>query len=205
MNAKLTLDHAMQAQLDRLVAGDLPENDRRSLLAWLDEDAGRWRACALAFLEAQTWEAATAAWPAAAKTTAAPALPGSSQPQRGRLVLATTFDTGGCRGGAVSRGTPVGAALVAFGSAAGAKSPSRRPRPVRCWRACRSARIPVFPPDCKSPCRRCRRTPRPARRSPNMIASNWSGAASTCRKSCATCRRRSPTAHACSCRSKRCT
>jgi hypothetical protein len=47
------------AQIDRLVSGDLPEPDRRSLLAWLDEEPTRWRACALAFLEAQTWEQAT--------------------------------------------------------------------------------------------------------------------------------------------------
>src|SRR5262245_64910242 len=64
MNAKHSTDRAMQAQLDRLAAGELPENDRRSLLAWLDEDAARWRACALAFLEAQNWEAAAASWPA---------------------------------------------------------------------------------------------------------------------------------------------
>ncbi len=49
---------AMAAQLDRLAAGDLPESDRRSLLAWLDEEPTRWRACALAFLEAQVWEQA---------------------------------------------------------------------------------------------------------------------------------------------------
>src|SRR5262245_46215171 len=55
--------NAMQAQLDRLVGGDLAENDRRSLLAWLDEDASRWRACAVAFLEAQNWEAAAKDWP----------------------------------------------------------------------------------------------------------------------------------------------
>jgi hypothetical protein len=52
-----------QAQIDRLVAGDLPEHERRSLLVWLDEDVGRWRACAIAFLEAQVWEAAAAAAP----------------------------------------------------------------------------------------------------------------------------------------------
>ena len=72
MNTKFTLDDAMRAQLDRLVAGELPENDRRSLLAWLDEDASRWRNCALAFLEAQTWEAASAGWPAAMKAAPAP-------------------------------------------------------------------------------------------------------------------------------------
>src|SRR5687767_11938198 len=60
MTTKPMADNAMQAQLDRLVAGELSENDRRSLLAWLDEDAGRWRMCALAFLEAQVWEAAAA-------------------------------------------------------------------------------------------------------------------------------------------------
>jgi hypothetical protein len=49
----------VSAQIDRLVSGDLPEPDRRSLLAWLDEEPARWRACALAFLEAQAWEQAT--------------------------------------------------------------------------------------------------------------------------------------------------
>ncbi len=48
----------LTAQIDRLVAGELPEHDRRSLLAWLDEEPTRWRACALTFLEAQAWEAA---------------------------------------------------------------------------------------------------------------------------------------------------
>jgi hypothetical protein len=47
------------AQIDRLVSGDLAEPDRRSLVAWLDEEPTRWRACALAFLEAQAWEQAT--------------------------------------------------------------------------------------------------------------------------------------------------
>jgi hypothetical protein len=60
----------MQAQIDRLVAGELPESERRNLLAWLDEDVGRWRACAVAFLEAQTWEAAAAASPLESATTA---------------------------------------------------------------------------------------------------------------------------------------
>ena len=48
----------VSAQIDRLVSGDLSEPDRRSLLAWLDEEPTRWRACALAFLEAQAWEQA---------------------------------------------------------------------------------------------------------------------------------------------------
>jgi anti-sigma factor RsiW len=60
MNNPLLGADVLAAQIDRLVSGDLPESDRRSLLAWLDEEPSRWRACALAFLEAQTWEQATA-------------------------------------------------------------------------------------------------------------------------------------------------
>jgi hypothetical protein len=56
-------DRAMQIQLDRLAAGELPEVERRALLAWLEEDAGRWRACAIAFLEVQSWERALTQWP----------------------------------------------------------------------------------------------------------------------------------------------
>ena len=70
MNESQTIDRAMQAQLDRLVAGELPESERRSLLAWLDEDISRWRACAVAFLEAQTWEAAASGWPLEKATAA---------------------------------------------------------------------------------------------------------------------------------------
>jgi hypothetical protein len=46
------------AQIDRLVSGDLPEADRRRLVVWLEEEPQRWRACGLAFLEAQLWEQA---------------------------------------------------------------------------------------------------------------------------------------------------
>jgi|GEM_PF-2109744 hypothetical protein len=60
MNDRMLGADVVSAQIDRLVSGDLPESDRRSLLAWLDEVPSRWRACALAFLEAQTWEQATA-------------------------------------------------------------------------------------------------------------------------------------------------
>ena len=41
--------------LDRLVDGELPETERRRLLGRLDRVPGGWRACAVAFLEAQCW------------------------------------------------------------------------------------------------------------------------------------------------------
>ena len=44
-----------QRLLDRLVDGELGQEERRELLASLDDEPGAWRRCALAFLEAQTW------------------------------------------------------------------------------------------------------------------------------------------------------
>src|SRR5262245_12171391 len=64
------VDRAMQAQIDRLVSGELSDSERRSVLAWLDEDVRRWRPCAIAFLEAQTWEAAASSLSACGVTTA---------------------------------------------------------------------------------------------------------------------------------------
>jgi hypothetical protein len=82
MTEKLTAERAMQAQLDRLAANELPDNERRSLLAWLDEDASRWRACALAFLEAQCWEAVTADWPARVSAAPKPAPAATAPPAK---------------------------------------------------------------------------------------------------------------------------
>ncbi len=52
-----------QQVLDRLVDGELGIEDRRALLASLDDDPGAWRQCALAFVEAQTfgWQLSQAA------------------------------------------------------------------------------------------------------------------------------------------------
>jgi len=46
--------------IDRLVDGELSDDERRALLAKLDADpdSGGWRRCALAFLEAQAWREA---------------------------------------------------------------------------------------------------------------------------------------------------
>jgi hypothetical protein len=41
---------------DRLVDGELNEEERRNLLAGLDGEPGGWRRCALAFLESQCWQ-----------------------------------------------------------------------------------------------------------------------------------------------------
>ena len=86
MNRTETRDRALQAQLDRLVGGDLPESERTTLLAWLDEDATRWRTCGLAFLEAQMWQEAAAIEPRVGHTAAnsppplvAPARPATSR------------------------------------------------------------------------------------------------------------------------------
>jgi anti-sigma factor RsiW len=42
--------------LDRLVDGELSDVERRELLVSLDDRPESWRKCALAFLEAQTWQ-----------------------------------------------------------------------------------------------------------------------------------------------------
>ncbi len=44
-----------QRVLDRLVDGELGTDERRALLAALDDEPGAWRRCALTFLEAQSW------------------------------------------------------------------------------------------------------------------------------------------------------
>ena len=53
-----TSESQMRERIDRLVSGELGDEERRELLAWLEADVSRWRGCALAFLEAQVWEEA---------------------------------------------------------------------------------------------------------------------------------------------------
>ena len=45
-----------EIHFDRLVDGELNENERRELLTRLDAEPSGWRRCALAFLEAQCWK-----------------------------------------------------------------------------------------------------------------------------------------------------
>jgi hypothetical protein len=44
-----------EMDIDRLVDGELPSENRRSLLLQLDSVPNGWKQCALAFLEAQAW------------------------------------------------------------------------------------------------------------------------------------------------------
>jgi hypothetical protein len=45
-----------EIQLDRLVDGELNDDDRRETLLRLEREPEGWRLCALAFLEAQCWK-----------------------------------------------------------------------------------------------------------------------------------------------------
>ncbi len=97
MTTKPLADGQIQAQLDRLVTGELAESDRRSILAWLDEDAGRWRMCALAFLETQMWERAVGLGQEESLSTAeiqpspSPSLPRTARRDRSQIsILALT-------------------------------------------------------------------------------------------------------------------
>jgi hypothetical protein len=66
MNSNTKHDSApqidMAAKLERLVCGELDEQARAPLLAWLDAEPSRWRVCGLLFLEAQTWSQAFENW-----------------------------------------------------------------------------------------------------------------------------------------------
>jgi hypothetical protein len=75
-----------QRRLDLLVDGELPEPQRRQLLASLDEQPDGWRRCALAFLEAQSWadEMQAIAHPAPKAVSTAAAQPAVTiRPQTG--------------------------------------------------------------------------------------------------------------------------
>ncbi len=72
MNRAFMSGEYMNGQLDRLVSGELDEQDRGPVLAWLEEDPRRWRLCGLLFLESQTWSQALVEWPCGNLTKAKP-------------------------------------------------------------------------------------------------------------------------------------
>ncbi len=61
MNANIDNTPADDTRFDRLVDGQLSEQQRHDLLAGLDDEQGGWRRCALAFLESQCWKQALGA------------------------------------------------------------------------------------------------------------------------------------------------
>jgi anti-sigma factor RsiW len=69
---------ALKNLLDRLVDGELPDRERSALILQLETEPNGWRHCALAFLEAQSWQQALA--PMAAERAADPLAP--VQPRR---------------------------------------------------------------------------------------------------------------------------
>ena len=74
-----------QRVLDRLVDGELSADERRALLASLDDEPGAWRRCALAFLEAQSWRwqlSRLAAEPLVCKTSAEVAVASQARGRR---------------------------------------------------------------------------------------------------------------------------
>jgi hypothetical protein len=66
-------DTDMHDQLDRLVSGELDEQDRGPVIAWLEEDPRRWRLCGVLFLESQSWSQALAESPCGSPTKKMPA------------------------------------------------------------------------------------------------------------------------------------
>jgi hypothetical protein len=51
----INFGESTQLWLDRLACGELDETTRKNLFAWLDAEPLRWRGCALALLESQSW------------------------------------------------------------------------------------------------------------------------------------------------------
>ena len=56
MDTNHTEQSLNDSRFDRLVDGELNEQERQELLSRLDREQGGWRRCALAFLEAQCWK-----------------------------------------------------------------------------------------------------------------------------------------------------
>jgi hypothetical protein len=75
------INDRMSRQIDRLVAAELSDEERRSLFEWCNAEPQRWRKCALAFLEVQAWQEGLASWdgaPEANRTAATVQLPTAS-------------------------------------------------------------------------------------------------------------------------------
>lgn len=91
MNKNIKNNPTDDALLDRLVDGQLSEEQRRELLTSLDNEPGGWRRCAMAFLEAQCWKEALGKF--VAEESSLPITAEKSEPARwpGRIVTLTAM------------------------------------------------------------------------------------------------------------------
>ena len=76
-------------ELDLLVDGELPEERRKRLLSHCEQIPGGWRACALAFLEAQCWRRELGSLAEAAREASAAAPDESDKPDKTLRLAAT--------------------------------------------------------------------------------------------------------------------
>jgi hypothetical protein len=100
--------------IDRLVDGELNDNERSELLLALENEPDGWRRCALAFLEDQAWRSALKSRSSTNRTTGpvviAPTVARPSKPWLLRTLMAASiigaaFAAGFAAGG-ISRGSP---------------------------------------------------------------------------------------------------
>ena len=70
LNRDLEMDLTDPRVLDRLVDGELTDEQERAVIARLDQAPDGWRRCALAFLETRCWQRATVTWQEPAGGTA---------------------------------------------------------------------------------------------------------------------------------------
>ncbi|WP_435005833.1 hypothetical protein P12x_003597 [Tundrisphaera lichenicola] len=101
------------SSIDRLVGGELADQERRELLLRLENDPEGWRRCALAFLEDQAWRSAISGMSVPVSSAdPAPSSPPRVRVNRSRLqrlsiaatVLVATFAAGLALGGASRSG-----------------------------------------------------------------------------------------------------
>ena len=97
MNKNLDNESLSDRRFDRLVDGELNEEERREMLAGLDREPGGWRRCALAFLESQCWKQTFGAFSQQTVQHEAPVTVAHSAPVRGPgrmgtlLAMAASF------------------------------------------------------------------------------------------------------------------
>lgn len=89
MNRQLNA-RELERWIDRLVDGEISDDDRRALLLRLDEEPGGagWRRCALAFLESREWRGSLSHSPALRKHATLPIRPAQAWAMAASVALA---------------------------------------------------------------------------------------------------------------------